>query len=177
MVKFQRTVNTYLHPEEVLGEFIQNCPYYCICGQNNMHTNTTKNITFLAAVIIIIIMMMLKKRSRIDLYNSLTCPLSFLVFLLTECVAEGTCSLWAMWLSCSRVPFPSLPGLEGFDIWAQQKYGGAKKKKVSTRTLNWFQQMGLASKKKHKTEKCTTNPAICEITTSSNCLKELICIH
>lgn len=94
MVKFQWIANTYLHPEKVLGEFIQNCPYDCISRQNNMHTNTTKNITFLAAVIIIIIIMiMLKKRSRIDLYNSLTCPLSFLVFLLTECVAEGTCSL------------------------------------------------------------------------------------
>lgn len=176
MVKFQRIVNTYLHPEDVLGEFIQNCPYYCICGQNNMHTNTTKNITFLAAVIIIIIMM-LKKRSRIDLYNSLTCPLSFLVFLLTECVAEGTCSLWAVWLSCSRVPFPSLPGLEGFDIWAQQKHEGAKKKFQQGLWTDFSRWGWPVKKKQHKTEKCTTNPAICEITTSSNCLKELICIH
>lgn len=48
-----------------------------------------------------------------------TCPLSFLLFLLKECAAENT-SPWLACASCSRLPFPSLPGLEGFDICAPQ---------------------------------------------------------
>lgn len=48
-----------------------------------------------------------------------TCPLIFLLFLLEECAAEST-SPWHTWVSCSRLPFPTLPGLDGFDICAQQ---------------------------------------------------------
>lgn len=44
-----------------------------------------------------------------------TCPLSFLLFLLEECGA-GSTSPWLAWVSISRLPFPSLPGLDGFEI-------------------------------------------------------------